>query len=101
MFQLLVNRFIILEVEKYTNNDSDLSDALVCLSTISIALTKYPKWKKDFFYTIMIAMSYTLYSIDIYLVFNMTQIYTRIYFISDSYLLCFVFFSYFISQYLV
>ena len=46
VFQLLINNFTILEVEKYTKDASNLSNIFVCSPTISITLTKHSKWEK-------------------------------------------------------
>ena len=48
MFWLLVNKFIILEIKEYTNNDSNILDVPVCSFTISTVLAKYPKWENTF-----------------------------------------------------
>ena len=43
MPQLLVNRFTVLKIEEYINNNSNIPNTPVYLSTISITLTKYSK----------------------------------------------------------
>ena len=48
--QLLINKFVILKVKKNTENNSDLSNTLVCFTPMSsIALSKHPKWEKKLF----------------------------------------------------
>lgn len=47
MLQLLVNKFTILEIEEYTEEDSDISNIPVYLFYVNfIAFARYFKWKK-------------------------------------------------------
>ena len=41
-----MNKFTAVEIEKYTDNDSNISDAPICSFTISVVLVKCFKWEK-------------------------------------------------------
>ena len=81
MLQLLVNKFTILEIEEYTEEDSDISNIPVYLFYVNfIAFARYSKWKKRLFlyqtinvlniYRISLYLSIVLETTDIFELFS-------------------------------
>lgn len=65
MLQSLVNRFTVLGIEEYTDNDNDLSNISVCPSAITVVFAKCSKWKKLSLYSIINVLN--IHKISLYI----------------------------------